>query len=301
MCKNCKKEAVYKLISGEPLCKNCFIKYFEKKVLKTIRIFKLIDKEDYIGVAISGGKDSLTVLNILNLVAQKHRKLKLIAILIDEGIKGYREKTIVDAKKFCKENNIPLKIYSYKKEFGFTLDQIIKKTKEKPCSICGVLRRNLLNTKARELKVKKLATGHNLDDEAQAVMMNQLRRNIEVSARLGPITGVKEDKRFIRRIKPLYLMLEKEIMIYSFIKGFVGELTECPYERESYRSAVRDMLNNFEEKYPGSKNSIITSFLEILPLLKTKYKQKKEIKSCLECKEPSSQEICQKCKILKKL
>lgn len=301
MCKSCEKTPVYQLYSGEKLCKSCFIKYFEHKVLKTIRTFKLIDKEDYIAIAISGGKDSLTVLHILNLIAKKHKKLKLIAILIDEGIKGYRENTIKDAKDFCKKNNIQLKIYSFKKEFKYSLDEILKKTKQKPCTVCGVLRRYLLNSKARELNVKKLATGHNLDDEAQAVLMNQFRKNISLSARLGPITGIKESSLFIKRIKPLYLMSEKEVMVYSLLKGFIKNFNECSYEIDSYRSDVRDMLNQFEQKYPGTKNSVINSFLEVLPLLKNKYKSIEEIKRCSLCSEPSSQDICQKCIILKKL
>ena len=299
MCKNCQTKPVFKLISGEPLCKTCFIRYFEKKVKKTIRIYKLVDKEDHIGVAVSGGKDSLTVLSILNSIAENQRKLKLTAILIDEGIKGYRDESIKDAKAFCKDLKISLEIVSFKKEFGFVLDKVAGKGK--PCSICGVLRRNLLNKKARELGVKKLATGHNLDDEAQSVIMNQFRRNIETSARLGPVTGILKDKGFIPRIKPLYLVTEKEVMTYAFLKNIANTFVECPYEQESYRSDVRDMLNNFEANYPGTKHSVITSFLEVLPLLKESYKKERKIGVCKSCKEPTSQETCQTCKILASL
>lgn len=299
MCNNCKTKPVFKLISGEPLCKVCYIRYFEKKVKKTIRTYKLVDKEDYIGVAVSGGKDSLTILSILHSIAEQQRKLKLVAILIDEGIKGYRDKSIKDAKDFCKKLSIPLEIVSFKKEYGFVLDKVADKGK--PCSICGVLRRHLLNKKARELGVKKLATGHNLDDEAQSVIMNQFRRNIETSARLGPVTGITKDKNFIPRIKPLYLVTEKEVMTYAFLQNIANTFVECPYEQESYRSDVRDMLNNFEAKYPGTKHSVISSFLEILPLLKKSYKKEKKIGVCKSCKEPTSQETCQKCQILASL
>ena len=128
--------------------------------------------------------------------------------------------------------------------------------------------------------------------------MNYFRRNLETSARLGPITGIKNDKRFIKRIKPLYLMTEKEVATYAFLKGLTSEFLECPHSADSYRGDVMELLNNFEAKYPGTKHSIITSFLELLPLLKENFKGFTEIKSCKICGEPSSQEICQTCKIV---
>ncbi len=298
MCHACKTRPVFNLSSGEQLCKKCFIKYFEKKVRKTLRVYKLIDKKDEIAVAISGGKDSLTVMDILYNIYKDNKKIMIKALMIDEGIKGYRDECIAPTKKFCKERNIPLEIVSYKQEFGFTLDQVVKG--RKPCSVCGVLRRNLLNIYARKLGVKKLATGHNLDDEAQTIIMNQFRKNIEASARLGPMNGIEDHESFVRRIKPLYFMSEKEIMTYAFIKGLTRDFNECPYNGESYRNQVREMLNNFEELYPGTKHSIVNSFMEILPVLQKKEKKGK-IKSCIQCKEPSSQDLCQKCVVLKQL
>ena len=301
-CKNCKTKPVIQLTNNNvKLCKSCFIRYFEKKVLKTIRKFQLLDKEDNVAVALSGGKDSLTVLYILNKLASTKRNLKLTAILIDEGIKGYREHTIKDAKKFCKENKIPLKIYSFKKEFKYPLDTLIKKINEKSCTICGVLRRVLLNKKSRALKVKKLATGHNLDDEAQSILMNQFKRNMPLSARLGPKTGVMPNEKFIIRIKPLYLMTELETATYAHLRNLTTKFNECKYVSDSLRDNVREFLNNFEERYPGTKNAIIQSFLEILPLLKEHYAKIGGIKYCKNCEEPCSSEICRTCKLLEKI
>ena len=200
-CKNCLEKPVIKLTNSNiQLCKQHFIRYFERKVLNLIKEYKLVERNDKVGVALSGGKDSLTVLNILNNLKKKIRIFDLEAIAIDEGIKDYRDKTLITAKKFCEDNKIKLHIFSYKKEFGDTLDNFLKKSKFKSCSVCGPFRRYLLNKKSKELGFNKLATGHNLDDEAQTIMMNYFRRNIETSARLGPITGIVKDKRFIRRI-----------------------------------------------------------------------------------------------------
>ncbi len=300
-CKICKLKPVLTLNSGVKLCKSCFIRYFEKKVRKTIRDFKLLDKKDKVAVGVSGGKDSLTVLNILNNIAKKHRYLELVAILIDEGIKGYREFSTKDAKRVCEDLGVELKIYSFKEEFGYTLDQMVKKLKLKPCTVCGVFRRYLLNKKAKELKVKKLVTGHNLNDEAQAIIMNQFKSNMETSARLGPITGVIKSQHFVRRIKPLYQMSEKEVMVYAFLKGFVGKFVECPYASLAYRSEIRDMLNNFEQKHPGTQYSIISSFLDVLPLLKKAFKGKGKLRVCKVCGEPCAQDKCKACQFIEKL
>lgn len=298
MCHACESKPVYKLNSGEQLCKKCFIKYFEKKVRKTLRVYKLVEKKDEIAVAVSGGKDSLTVLDIIHNIYKENKNIQIKALMINEGIEGYRDECLQPTKKFCKERKIPLEIVSYKKEFGFNLDQVVKG--RKPCSVCGVLRRNLLNTYAKKLGVKKLATGHNLDDEAQTIIMNQFRKNIDASSRLGPMTGIEDHEGFIRRIKPLYFMSEKEIMTYAFIKGLTRNFNECPYNKESYRNQVREMLNNFEELYPGTKNSIVNSFMEILPALQ-KQEKKGKIKLCSTCHEPSSQVTCQKCQVLEQL
>ena len=298
-CKNCLEKPVINLTNNNiKLCRQHFARYFERKVLKTIKDYKLIERNDKVGVAVSGGKDSLSLLSIIKQLKDKIKIFELEAIAIDEGIKGYRDKTLERAKKFCKDNDIKLHIFSYKEEFGNTLDNFLKKSDMKACSMCGPFRRYLLNKKAKELGFTKLATGHNLDDETQTIMMNYFRRNIETSARLGPITGISKDKRFIKRIKPLYLVTEKEVATYAFIKGLIDDFNECPHSSDSYRGDVRDFLNDFEARYPGTKHSIMTSFLEILPLLKESYKKSIPINECKSCGEPCSQEICQTCKIV---
>ncbi len=302
VCKRCLEKPVFKITSGEQLCKSCFIKYFERKAKKTIGKHKMVEEGDRIAVAISGGKDSLAVLGILDEMNSRQR-FKLFAILIDEGVRGYRPSTMKDAKAFCRKRKIPLHVFSFSKEMGMTLDRMVKKAgKNKACGMCGIFRRYILNRAARKLKANKLFTGHNMDDEAQSIIMNQLRQNVATSARLGPITGVRSDERFIRRYKPFYHLSEKEVTAYAFEKKILGNFVECPYSFSSVRTEVRDMLNSFEAKHPGTKASVISSFLEILPLLKEKYKVSDvKIKSCEECKEPCSQDVCMACQTLEKL
>lgn len=296
----CSEKPVIALSGNEKLCKKHFIDYFEGKVFRTITKFDLIGKKENLGVAVSGGKDSLSLLYILNKLSRQNPKLKITAIAIDEGIKNYRDKTLETAKEFCDENSIKLNIYSYKEEFGMPLDDMLKVLDVKPCTLCGIFRRYLLNKKSKELGFTKLATGHNLDDECQSILMNQFKNNIHLSARLGPRVGVRKNKDFVQRIKPLYLCTEKEVATYAFINSLLGNFTECPNIPKSYRAQIRDMLNDFEAKFPGTKYAVVNSFLQILPDLKQRSKEE-EVNHCRNCNEPASKEICNACKFVEKL
>jgi tRNA-5-methyluridine54 2-sulfurtransferase len=284
--------------SGKKYDKNKFIRYFESKVYRTIRKNDMLKKGEKIIIAMSGGKDSTTAAHLINNILSR-RGEKLIALLIDEEIPGYRDITIKDAKEFCEKQGIELNIISAKKEFNFGLKQVLKKLKTNPCDACGTMRRYLLNKYARKLKANKIATGHNLDDEAQTVLMNELKGNAKLSAKLGPITGVLKHNKFIPRIKPLYFMTEKEVTIYTILKGFNVKYSECPHATNAFRSDVRGLINNLEQKYPGTKNSIVNSFLTMLPILRKNVKLGKII-ICKFCKEASAQPICSMCKLKNK-
>lgn len=298
-CAQCQSNPVIQLpTSQDALCKSCFFDYFEKKVFKTIREYALIQDGDHLGVAVSGGKDSTTVLSLVQRLVRERKDLKLTAIAIDEGIHGYRDVTLEGLQHFCAREKVDLRIFSFAQEFGKNLDTLVK-TFPNACSICGVLRRYLLNTKAKALGITKVVTGHNLDDEAQSVVMNQFRRNVKISARLGPITGVVKDARFIPRIKPLYFLSEKEVATYAYLKGFVEKYSECPHASDSYRAKVRDMIYAFDAQFPGTKQNIINAFLEILPLLKKQYTQ--EMRYCQGCGEPAAQALCRACQLIEQV
>lgn len=297
MCKLCKIKPVIRLLSGVELCAPCFFKYFEKKVRKTIGIYKLIEKNENVVVACSSGKDSFSLLYILNYLSKTKLPFKVSVLAIDEGLKGYRDLSLL--QKYCKNNKIPIKTISFKKEFSLTLDEMIKKTKMNGCSLCGVLRRYLINKYARILKANKLATGHNLDDEAQSILMNQLSGNLDRSARLGVMTGIYKDKRFVRRIKPLYFLTEKETATYAFLRKFPIKYKECKYAETAFRNEVSNLLNKFELEHPGTKHAIVNSFLQILPSLKERYGNK--IKTCDNCREPTSSNTCKVCQLMKEI
>ncbi len=280
-CKNCSDTVVM-----HSLCKKHFVAGFEQRVKETITQHKLIRKKDRVVVAASGGKDSTTLLFVL-----KKLGFDVSALAIDEGIAGYRDQTLQELKKFCKEKGITLKIVSFKDEYGKKLDKILKDKKLYPCSVCGTFRRQLMNRHAATFDV--IATGHNADDEAQAVLMNLTRANTDLFPRGGPVT-TSNAKGFVKRVKPLYFCTEKEIMTYALLNNIASEWTECPYITQAYRATVRDALNDFEAKHPGTKQNILRHYLTVKQQLPV---QESAATACTQCGEPSAAGECKACRI----
>lgn len=281
--------------------KKQFIKNIENNIKNTIKKYKLINKKEKVIAAVSGGKDSTTLLYNL-----KKFGYNVEAITVDLVIGNYSKQNLKNITGFCKDNNIKLHTISLRKELGFSLcyARSLLKTKGfkiNSCSLCGVIRRYLLNKKARQLKAKKIATGHNLDDEAQVILMNFLRATPHLSARLGLITGIIKDKKFVPRIKPLYFLSEKDIEQYSKLMNFPVIYGRCPCSVTAYRNTIRNLLNEYEKKFPDIKKNIINYFLKIQNKLKKYYITSEKPNYCKKCGEISVGKLCNVCNIIQKL
>lgn len=286
----CSNSAV---IENPYYCREHFIEKFESRVALTIEKYNLLKKTENIAVAVSGGKDSLTVLTILHKFGYR-----VTALLIDEGIPGYRDHTTEDMKRVCLERNISFKILSFFDLTGQTLNQMID-SKESyalhPCTTCGILRRYLLAKGSNDFDV--IATGHNADDESQAVLMNIIRGNTEMFARLGPVSGRGQEE-FTRRVKPLYFCTEKEIMTYAYLQGLVRGYNECPHAGLSYRNIIREELNHYAQLHPGARRDLLERFLAFKQSMKV---DTATIKLCKFCEQPSSTGICKACSLIERI
>jgi uncharacterized protein (TIGR00269 family) len=273
---------------------------FEKTVKNTIKEYKLFTKKDNILVACSGGKDSTVALYLLNKWGYN-----VEGLIVDLEIGKYSQTNLDNTINFCKEHDIKLNVVSFREDFGYNkckIEAILKSkgTTLNSCSICGVLRRYMLNKKSREMGFDKIVTGHNLDDEAQAIMMNFLRNTMNLQSRLGPISGNIKDKRFIPRVKPLYFCLEDDIRKYSKSKGFVVLYDRCPCIVDSFRNKIRCIMNDLSND-SKVKKTIVKNFIKMLPKLKKDKKNTKELLSCSNCDEPTTEKTCTTCKILERL
>lgn len=309
-CDKCKQKPVIKLSYGpHNFCKNHFNKFFENRFKKTIRKYKLIKSKEKILIALSGGKDSVVLLHLLNKFYKKSNLL--MALIIDEGVKGYRDKSVKVAVDNCKALGIDYKIVSFEKEFNVTNDKImpliLKNNKlGGTCAFCGTMRRNLMNRYAKKLEMDKLATGHNLDDEVQSFVMNVFNNDFTRLKRTGAKAGIIEYSGFVKRIKPLYQTPEKEIIAYCAFNNIKHYSQECcPYSWTAKRNEFREMLNNFENRFPGTNFSIL-KFNEqlkksVLPNKKEKEKLSTKMRNCEKCGEPTDKQICKTCEMINTL
>jgi uncharacterized protein (TIGR00269 family) len=298
-CDRCGKEAVIlQKYSGMHLCAAHEIADVERKIKKRMRQDRMVVPGDHVAVAMSGGKDSAVILSMLVETFSMRPDIQFTAITVDEGIEGYRNFSIPKVKELCDILGVPHVVVSFKDEVGCTLDEMLsRERKEASCTYCGVFRRTLLNTAARKAGANKLATGHNLDDDAQVVLMNILNGDIERLARLRP-SRVQEG--LVPRIKPLMDVPEREIALYAFLKKLPFYMGECPYAHESLRGEIKDMLNDFEFKHPGTKYSVMRGFDSMVGCLKEKYPQV-PLTKCEVCGEPGIRGICQTCKLKERI
>ncbi|MCX8172101.1 MAG: TIGR00269 family protein [Archaeoglobaceae archaeon] len=297
-CSYCNKEAVYfQRYSGKHLCRRHFVSFFERKVRGTVKKYNMISSGDRIAIALSGGKDSVTLTKVLLELYGSRRDLEFLAITVDEGIEGYRGKTIEVAKELTRSLGLEHYIVRFEDNFSAKLDEIVKVGEKLPCSYCGVFRKYLLNKSAKKLSADKLATAHNLDDESQTILMNFINADIDRLARLIP---QRDQDGLIRRIKPFMELYEREIVIYGFLNSYPLIFDECPYSNFPVRAVVRDFIYEFEKRYPGRKISILRSLEKLSECLKITNPQI-DLKRCNICGEPTSQEFCQACKLVNEL
>lgn len=259
-----------------------------KKTLKKIKL----NKREKILVAVSGGKDSSVVAYLL-----KKFGYNIEAVYIDLGMGKYSKDCLNAVERLCENLGIKLHIYDIKKEMGSSMcylrSSIQSKKSLKNCAICGVIKKWILNRETRKLKADKIATGHHLDDEIQTFMLNVLKGNPELSANSGAITKNTPNKKFIPRIKPLFYILEEDIRNYAKSKKLPVVYEKCPCAIDSYRIQIREFMKGLSRK---EKENIMKNAEKILERVD---KKNSKIIYCERCGEPSRNQICKMCELMK--
>lgn len=309
-CTRCKRKDVvyFRAYSGEKLCGKCFMESIEDKVRTTIARYNMFTPNDRIAVAVSGGKDSVTLMHILSKIEKDYPQAKLCAVTVDEGIKGYRDEAIRLAEENCRRLDLQHHMISFRSLFDIGLDDLVtllaKRAKGKnavlsPCSYCGVMRRRALNVAARKAEVDQLALAHNLDDEAQTILLNIIHGDPLRLARVKPVLGEKHEK-FVPRVKPFCEIPEKEIAFYAYLRKIPFQSVPCPYATTALRNDVRNLLNCMEERHAGTKFTILKSIEKIQPAL-GRAAGATVLRECRICGEPTAKEVCKPCQMLQEL
>jgi len=261
----------------------------------------LYDK-DRVAVAISGGKDSAVLLHVLHQIESGYPDSEVIPVTIDEGIQGYRNKALESAHELCRSLDLKLEVLSFKSLFGYSLDEIVQhRTGDSfgACSYCGVFRRRALNTAAQNLEADVIATGHNLDDEIQTVLMNLLRGD---SGRIARTNVPREEtvEGFVPRIKPLIEITERDVVAYAHFLALPYHDIPCPYAEEAYRNDVRVFLNDMEYRRPGTLLATLRSS-EAMTNAFRQAPTKWEFTRCEKCNAPSPSKLCKACELLESI
>jgi uncharacterized protein (TIGR00269 family) len=298
-CDKCANNAIVLIrYSGAHLCKEHFCEFVERRVKHELRRQVPLRGGERIAVAVSGGKDSTVALHMSSKILGVRRDLSLCALTVDEGIRGYRGSSIPIVAEHCKNLGIEHRVVSFEELYGISMDDIAKANRElAACSYCGVLRRAAINRTARDWGATHLATGLNLDDTAQSILMNFARGDVQRLARLGPHRRVQEG--LIPRIQPLRSIPESETTLYALVQNLKFHDLECPYAPEAMRNSYREVVAQLEDVYPGTRHSILRSYDEILPALETVYPPAK-LETC-SCGEPTIGRKCKACELVESL
>jgi uncharacterized protein (TIGR00269 family) len=269
----------------------------EDKAAKTISKYSMIGYGDRVAVGVSGGKDSLSLLYVMKMLFDLHPNNgnELVAVTIDEGIKGYRDESLQIVRDFCAQLGVESKVLSYKSLFGVDMDEaMVLRPSEKmsSCSMCGTFRRRAIDIAAESVDADVVATAHNLDDQLQTFMINLLAGDVERIGWIHPepvqyASGMK-------KVKPFIEIYEYEIAFYALQREIPFQSEECPYMNESIRTDLRGFFNSMEKEHPGIKLNAYNSMMKIAKTLRSS--PGTEGRKCSECGRDSTGEVCSVCK-----
>ncbi len=257
----------------------------------------MLEYNDHIAIAVSGGKDSLTLLYLLVRLEKRFPRSKITAISVDEGIDGYRDEALELARRACQRLEIEHVVVSYRELFGITTDETAAmRLGQTPCAYCGVFRRKAINKAAVMVGATKIATAHNLDDQVQTVLLNMLHGDPLRVVRWGPVLR-DPHRRFLPRIKPLFDISEKEIVLYAYLTGIEFQGVMCPHGHDALRNDIRGFVNQMEEKHPGTKFTLLRAAERLRDLLADAVSLT-ALSECERCGDPTPHRLCEACVML---
>ncbi|MEN3045168.1 MAG: TIGR00269 family protein [Candidatus Hydrothermales bacterium] len=297
-CKVCKEKACIKIKRQSlSLCPTHFLERFELESQRLIKKYKMFTYSDKVAVAVSGGKDSLSLLYLLNKLGYN-----ILGIHINLGIfkENYSNKSEIFVRNFRDKFNIPILIYNVKENQEKGIEDIVKERwKDKPCAVCGMVKRYLMNILALKNNCTVLATGHNLDDESSRLFGNIIywqEEHLEHQELTLP-----EENGLLKKVKPFFLFTEKEIALYAILNRIDYIKDECPYSVGAKTLKYKGILNLLENDSPGTKYRFLTGFYNFKKKIDKKgLKTFKGTNKCIQCGMPTKREICTFCTTFEK-
>jgi len=262
-CVKCGQKAVINMRPHKlALCQDHFLEWIPAQTERFIEKYRMFSLQERVLVAVSGGKDSLSLWDILVRLGYQADGL-YICLGIDGGF-GYSDQSQRLTEKFALERGLRLHVVDVAKEYGETIIQIAGRTHrgfEKTCSVCGLTKRHIMNRTARQGGYHVLVTGHNLDDEAATLLSNTLNWSPGYLVRQSPVLEADQPG-LVRKAKPLCRIYERDMAAYALLRGIEYVYEECPYAVGSNTIFYKGLLNQLEAQRPGAKLSFYLSFLQ---------------------------------------
>jgi uncharacterized protein (TIGR00269 family) len=300
-CRICGQKAAVNMRQHKlALCKEHYLDWIPAQVERFIEKYAMFTRKEKILVAVSGGKDSLSLWDILFRLGYQADGL-YICLGIDEGF-GYSTESQHHTEAFATSRGLKLHIIDIQKDHGLTVPQFAGRShrgQAKPCSVCGLIKRHEMNRIARDLGYDVLATGHNLDDEAATLFGNTLSWSGDYLLRQGPV--LPGTAGLARKVKPLCRLYEREMLAYALLRGIDYIYEECPFAEGASSIYYKELLNKLENDRPGVKLSFYLSFLEARKTGLFAEHEQVELHPCPRCAQPTSSDgLCSFCRMIEK-
>jgi uncharacterized protein (TIGR00269 family) len=297
-CRKCGKPAVINMRQHRlALCQECFLEWVPEQVQRAIERFGMFAPDDRVLVAVSGGKDSLGLWDILLRLGYAAEG---VYINLGIGHQDYSSMSQQRVEQFTTQHDVTLHVVDVAQRYAMTIPEVARRKRGRStCGTCGLVKRHIMNGLACEGGYAALATGHNMDDEAAVLFQNALHWSIGYLARQAPVLPASHP-RLARKVKPLIRLYEREMAAYALLRGIDYIYEECPYSKGATTLLYKDLLNQLEERSPGAKQQFYLHFLQareegrLLPLTE----QKVELGECTRCGQPTTApELCAFCRL----
>ena len=276
-------------------CEEHFLRLCRDQVERAIKQHRMLSSGDRVLVAVSGGKDSLAVWDILLELGYQ-----VDGLYLGLGIDGYSGRSEAYARAFAKDRDLSLEVVDLPADYGYDIPNGARAARRVPCSACGLSKRHLFDEAARRGNYDALVTGHNLDDEAAVLLGNVLRWQGEYLGRQQPVLPAGEG--FPRKVKPLVRLGERETAAYCVLRGIDYVVEECPMAEGNRHLGYKEALNAIEERSPGTKHDFYFGFLDraadrFIPVVA---EERGAVGSCVRCGAPANGEICAFCRLVER-